>query len=173
MAFISWWLIWAVIGYSLLNSYDFSFLICITDSLLCNLLLAGACLLIANNMKYYLPRQERYWYVLLMSIVLSGIWLLLVQLLLKLFFKNQSGYLAFLSQSLSIRYLVAFLMIACIAVVSLLWRTLQEQQESSQRREAAEKLTKDAELMQLRRQLQPHFLFNSLNSISALAGSRP
>lgn len=173
MAFISWWLIWFAIGYYLLSSYGFFFVECITDSLLCNLFLAGACLLIANNMKYYLPRQERYWYVLLLSLGLSGIWLFLIQLLLKLLFSGQVSYLAFLSQSLSIRYLIAFLMIACIAVVSLLWRTLYEQQESSQRREAAEKMTKDAELMQLRSQLQPHFLFNSLNSISALAGTRP
>ncbi|MEY2902560.1 MAG: hypothetical protein RLY89_1666, partial [Bacteroidota bacterium] len=36
-----------------------------------------------------------------------------------------------------------------------------------------EQLAKDAELFKLRQQLQPHFLFNSLNSISALAGSQP
>ncbi len=34
-------------------------------------------------------------------------------------------------------------------------------------------LAKDAELYKLRQQLQPHFLFNSLNSISALVTSRP
>ncbi|HWA35738.1 MAG TPA: histidine kinase, partial [Cyclobacteriaceae bacterium] len=35
------------------------------------------------------------------------------------------------------------------------------------------RLARDAELSNLRQQLQPHFLFNSLNSISALAGSQP
>ena len=34
-------------------------------------------------------------------------------------------------------------------------------------------MAKDAELYKLRQQLQPHFLFNSLNSISALTGSQP
>lgn len=34
-------------------------------------------------------------------------------------------------------------------------------------------MAKDAELFKLRQQLQPHFLFNSLNSISALTGSKP
>src|SRR5690606_35869240 len=34
-------------------------------------------------------------------------------------------------------------------------------------------LLRSAELAKLRQQLQPHFLFNSLNSISALAGSKP
>jgi LytS/YehU family sensor histidine kinase len=34
-------------------------------------------------------------------------------------------------------------------------------------------MAKEAELFKLRQQLQPHFLFNSLNSINALIGSRP
>ena len=34
-------------------------------------------------------------------------------------------------------------------------------------------MAREAELTNLRQQLQPHFLFNSLNSISALAGTRP
>ena len=41
------------------------------------------------------------------------------------------------------------------------------------RKSDAEKLARDAELYKLRQQLQPHFLFNSLNSISALAGNQP
>jgi LytS/YehU family sensor histidine kinase len=42
-----------------------------------------------------------------------------------------------------------------------------------QREHEADKLLREAELASLRQQLQPHFIFNSLNSISALAGSRP
>jgi LytS/YehU family sensor histidine kinase len=48
-----------------------------------------------------------------------------------------------------------------------------EQQEIIARNTDAEKLLREAELARLRQQLQPHFLFNSLNSISALAGSKP
>jgi LytS/YehU family sensor histidine kinase len=50
---------------------------------------------------------------------------------------------------------------------------MQEQRDSELREQDAIKLAREAELATLRQQLQPHFLFNSLNSISALAGSRP
>jgi two-component system, LytTR family, sensor kinase len=50
--------------------------------------------------------------------------------------------------------------------------TLNRQQDEA-RKSATEKLAREAELYNLRQQLQPHFLFNSLNSINALLGSRP
>src|SRR5690606_1189652 len=47
------------------------------------------------------------------------------------------------------------------------------QQEILHHKAETEQLAREAELATLRQQLQPHFLFNSLNSISALAGSEP
>jgi LytS/YehU family sensor histidine kinase len=58
-------------------------------------------------------------------------------------------------------------------MISILWYNQQEQKEKDIRKTDAEKLAKEAELFKLRQQLQPHFLFNSLNSINALIGSRP
>ena len=40
-------------------------------------------------------------------------------------------------------------------------------------KQISERLSREAELFKLRQQLQPHFLFNSLNSISALTGTHP
>ncbi len=173
ITFISWWLVWIAVQAMVISSYSDSFSQIFIDSILCNVLLAGSCLLIINNMKFYLPQKERYWYVLIMSVVLSGLWLFLVKTILRLFYKNDPSYLLFLDKSVYIRYVIGFLMIACMAIMSLLWYTLQEQQEANKRKEQAEQMTKDAELLKLRQQLQPHFLFNSLNSISALAGSQP
>ncbi len=173
ISFLSWWLVWSIVQAMVLLSYGASSLESITDSLVCNGLLAAGCLLIVNNMKYYLPQKERYWYILFMSTVISGIWLWLVKTILKLIFSASPVYLALIDNSLFIRFVIGFLMIGCMAVMSLLWYTLLEQQDISRRKEQAEQLTKDAELLQLRQQLQPHFLFNSLNSISALAGTQP
>jgi LytS/YehU family sensor histidine kinase len=54
-----------------------------------------------------------------------------------------------------------------------LWYSLADQQEAERRSHDAEQLTREAELYKLRQQLQPHFLFNSLNSINALVSLNP
>ena len=173
ISFLSWWLVWSVVHLMVLNSYGASIVQSLTDSVVSNALLAACCLVIANNMKYYLPQKERYWYIVIMGLVLSGIWLFVAKHTLKLIFHGEELYLQLLSNSSALRFMISFLMIGCMAVMGLLWYTLQEQQEANRRKEEAEQLTKDAELLKLRQQLQPHFLFNSLNSISALAGSQP
>lgn len=173
VTFLSWWLVWTLVQVAVVRNAGFDLTISAVDAVCCNLLLAGNCLLIVNNMRFYLPRKERYWYVLVISIVLSALWLALSIGFLKFIFRNNEAYRLFLDHSLYIRYILAFLMIGCMAMISLLWYTLQEQQENEQRKKEAEKMAKDAELLKLRQQLQPHFLFNSLNSISALAGSQP
>jgi LytS/YehU family sensor histidine kinase len=78
-----------------------------------------------------------------------------------------------LHHSLSIRFSLAFLLLGCVTMISILWYNQQEQKENDTHKQDAEKLAKEAELFKLRQQLQPHFLFNSLNSINALIGTRP
>ena len=78
-----------------------------------------------------------------------------------------------LSRSLIIRFGVALLMIEMVTAMSLLWYSQKEQKNIEERKNDAERLTKEAELFKLRQQLQPHFLFNSLNSINALIAVKP
>jgi len=168
-----WWTVISIIHAIALTSFDLTNTQTIVDSVICNLLLAGTCILIFNNMRYYLPRQEKYWYVLIISIGTSTVWLFISNMVLKLIFKGDEHYLYILNKSLSIRFGVSFLMVSCMSMLSLLWYTQEEQTAMEARKTEAEKLTKEAELFKLRQQLQPHFLFNSLNSISALTGSQP
>lgn len=173
IAFGLWWPLWMALQFNVLFHFGFGFTISFADSVISNLLLAGVCLLIINNMRYYLPGKEKYWYVLVISLALSATWLLSVRLILWLLFKNDAGYTGSLYLSSNIRFAFGFLMIACITILSLLVYTQKEQKLTDDLKQEAEKLAKDAELFKLRQQLQPHFLFNSLNSISALAGTQP
>lgn len=162
LAFITWWLVWTIVHIWVLREYDISFIQSFTDACTSNLVLASFCLLVVNNMKYYLPRNERYWYILIISLVLSSLYLFLVRTILKVWFKEDDLYLTLLKQSFYIRYITGFLMIGCMSMISLLWYTLLEQQENEQRKEEAEKISKDAELLKLRQQLQPHFYLTVL-----------
>jgi two-component system LytT family sensor kinase len=173
IAFGAWWFTWAELHFIVLNNFGIPFPQAIADSFISNTLLAASCLLISMNMKYYLPRKERFWYILVISFALSLVWLLVTHMILMFSFKNDTEYINMLNHSSTLRYSVAFLMLGCMASLSLLFYSQQEQKEMDKRKADAEKLAREAELFKLRQQLQPHFLFNSLNSISALTGSQP
>jgi LytS/YehU family sensor histidine kinase len=60
-----------------------------------------------------------------------------------------------------------------ISVIALVVSKLEVQEETQKREASISELSREAELTSIRQQLQPHFLFNSLNSISALVVSQP
>ena len=171
-AFIAWWLIWAILQGALLYWLGLNWKIAVADSLVTNTLTGGACLLVCYVMQFYVPRKDRYWYILTISIFLTATVIILTRWILSWLWP-EADYLLQLKQSLPIRSGFAFLLIVCMSVISMLWYSFYEQQEAEQRRTDAQALSKETELIALRQQLQPHFLFNSLNSISALVGSRP
>ena len=145
----------------------------IIDSLLSNGILFFFCLLILNTLRYYLPRREQLINIFAWCIFFTIIWLLLTKWLLGLTLSYYPGYSSMLHHSIPIRFSIAFLLLGCVTMISVLWQTWAEQKEDQARKSDAEKLAKEAELFKLRQQMQPHFLFNSLNSINALIGTRP
>lgn len=171
--FATWWLLWILLQYIILRQLDINPVHAITDSVVSNFLLAVSCFFISNNMKYYLPRREKYWYILVVSGSVSLLWMVILQAALWMIFPQRDNYPEFIQSSWAIRFGAGFLLISSMSMFSLLWYSQQEQKETDNRRTEAEKLSREAELFKLRQQLQPHFLFNSLNSISALTGSNP
>jgi two-component system LytT family sensor kinase len=147
----------------------------LADSILTNGLLALVCGFININLQYYTPRKERYWNLLFLSSCLSILILLVDKWILVplLSHNNAENYALFFYRSWPIRLDMIFLQVGCMTVMSVLWYSVAEEQQNRQRKADAERLSKEAELFKLRQQFAPHFLFNSLNSISALIGSRP
>lgn len=139
-----------------IHGLGFSWQLSMLDSGVMNLLLLSGCLLVSNNLKYYLPQKDRFWYILLWSIGLSVAWMFVGRWIMIHLIKDDA-YLTFLDASIIIRTAISFLMIGCMAIVSVLWYTLQEQNENEQRKADAIRLSRDAELFNLRQQLQPHF----------------
>ena len=152
-----------------LQSFDLPWMVAITDSVVSNVLLLLISLLLVNTLQYYIPQADRYIMLLAWVLALTIIWLLLSKLILS-FCLSESQYLLFQKQSLFIRFSFGFLITSTIVLISVLWYNWQEQKTLEERRRETEHMAKEAELFKLRQQLQPHFLFNSLNSISALIG---
>lgn len=157
----------------LLYWFEFPLATAVLDSLISNTLLLGICLLVMNTIRYYLPGRDQYMNVLIMCIVLTVLWQVITKWLLHLALGSSPGYENFLHQSVIIRFSIGFLVLGIVTMMAINWYTWQEQQKTEERKIDAEKLAREAELYKLRQQLQPHFLFNSLNSINALIGIRP
>ena len=167
------WSLWAGVHFMMLQNFDIPWEIGIADSIGSNALLAGGSILIIHTLGFYRPEKRKYIYLLVWCLVLSLIWAALVKLIFLGVFSYDEYYTSFLIKSLPLRFDMAFLITGCTAIMSMMWYDLEEKKFSASLKADAEKLARDAELYKLRQQLQPHFLFNSLNSISALAGKHP
>ncbi len=171
--FIICWVVMLADQVMVLHYFGLPWKAAMIDSAICNTLLLTACLVVMHTLRYYLPRGEQYINIFSICLLLTVVWLLLTKWLLKLSLGNYDGYDDILHHSLSIRFSIGFLLLGCVTMISILWYNQQEQKEKDERKTDAEKLAREAELFKLRQQLQPHFLFNSLNSINALIGNRP
>ncbi len=173
LVFITGWLVILTDHVLLLRWFEHSWQISFADGLVSVFNLVLASLLVINMLRYYLPRRERLVHLLVLTLFLTGSVLLLTRWALGSLFRSNAEYMLFLKQSLVIRGSLDFLLLCCVVLISVVWYNWQEQKETDARMRDKEKLARDAELFKLRQQLQPHFLFNSLNSITALIGSKP
>src|ERR1700748_3650053 len=138
LIFVSWWAIWAFLQSSLLISFGLRATIALTDSLVSNSLIAFSCGFLSNNMQYYLPKKERYWYILFISLVLSAIILLACKaILVPLLNDKANTYTQFFNKSWAVRFDIVFLQVGCMAILSVLWYSAEEEQENRQRRNDA------------------------------------
>ena len=166
-------LLWMGLHAWVLYSWGWAAKAALLDSLVSNGLLAMASLGIATTLRFYLPSTNRYMFLLALSGVLCLAWFLLTRLVLMVLPDYVDDYRQFWSASTPLRLSVGFLVLGSNTLMHVLWYTLQQHREDDQRRNEMEALAREAELYHLREQLHPHFLFNSLNSIHALVGSRP
>lgn len=163
----------AVYSYLLYNSAGFAWRIALADSVINNGLLAVCCVILSNMLGYYQPKNEKALFLFLLTAVLTLIVTFLANYALIYLFPGQQAYLRFLDVSLLFKGMIIFLCLTWCAYANVLWYRLDEQSELQKRLLDAQNLAKEAELNKLRHQLQPHFLFNSLNSVYALTIVNP
>ncbi|RYY99373.1 MAG: sensor histidine kinase [Chitinophagaceae bacterium] len=157
----------------LLVRFGLGFKAALIDSLVSNGMLALVIWMINCTLQFYIPGRNRYSYLIGLFAVLTLLWVAGTSGLLKLLLQHEPGYGTFMGDAWWLRATFGLLLIGSMLLVCLLWYTLQDQAATDQRKAEAERLSREAELNSLRQQLQPHFLFNSLNSINSLIGIEP
>ena len=130
------------------------------DSIISAFIFSVFCFIISNVLHFYQPGKERYSYILVWVLSLASLSTYFSKLIVDYFIADVN-YLDFVKASLPLRFIASFLLIGCAAIINVLWNSQKSQSEQEKRRTDAEKLAREAELYNLRQQLQPHFLFNS------------
>jgi two-component system LytT family sensor kinase len=171
--YFGWWIFWALIQTCVLHRLGLYWNESLVDAFVSNGLLAFACFTTIIIFRFYQPGDKSKMYRVLFPFGMTILFCIAFKWTAGALLTGNIEYLHFLENSMPVRFIISFLVISFVSLLNWMWSNLQEQKEHEKRKTDAEQLVKDAELARLRQQLQPHFLFNSLNSISALAGTKP
>lgn len=167
-----WAAFWSGVFVLVLLPANYSLSLTLKDALLYNTLLTIAGYAAGTGLRYYQPTLRQGGMLLAWSLGLAGICTLVYSLLIDWLIANEL-YLAFVGDSLPMRLVFGWLLMLLLLLINWFWYYTKEQRYLEERKATTEKLAREAELYTLRQQLQPHFLFNSLNSISALVVAKP
>jgi two-component system LytT family sensor kinase len=126
----------------------------------------------------YIPFQRHSPFYSILAHVVAGLlvlgaWVLLSVAILNASFSRQDNYIDFLNNSIAWRAMLGGLVYLVLVLVYYLVTNSQMLQERAKQEERLKSLVREAELSMLKSQINPHFLFNSLNSIASLTMSNP
>lgn len=151
----------------------------IPDAALSGLMSASVAALLGLGVRYNSARIRRArhrWLFLLahvgQGVVFSAIWTTVISLMIY-WGAPQSVWRPYLENGLSWQFVTGLALYGLVAGVFETLAALQRAREQERLAARAEALRVRAELQALRAQLNPHFLFNTLHSITALVRSDP
>lgn len=157
--------------------YDFSFGIAIFDSLLFNGIFYFLGIMMWYVINFSSPEKSKVinttFNHITLLIVIQLIWIGIGYNILRYVYDDNLYYSFFLSESLTWRVISGVLFYTIIALfyyIIIYYRNLQEKITAEVK---LRETIKEAELSLLKSQINPHFLFNSLNSISSLTITNP
>jgi two-component system, LytTR family, sensor kinase len=166
-------LIWtAFYAWGLHQYFEFAWRIALWDSFIFNLWILNAALLIGTLLNY-LPKTGIFQIVIGLGLILAFASQWISNEAIIRIIPEETAYLEFLAKSTPVRWALAFSIITGVGIAMIYYLRWKELAEVQERATDMATLAREAELQKLQLQLQPHFLFNSLNSINALIIVQP
>jgi two-component system, LytTR family, sensor kinase len=166
------WIVCLFIQVSVLRQYQISFVRAFIDATISNGLLCFYSILTILVFRYSNTTLKDNYQRILWVIVLTALIVFQEKWLIHFLIADEN-YCLFYNQHLYLRLCITALFSLLITMLTWMWYYFKEQQEVLLKEEKIQQTLKESELNKLRQQLQPHFLFNSLNSISSLVVTEP
>lgn len=166
-------LLWSGFHAWVLHQYaGFSWEVSLWDSSIFNLVIVSSAVLLGSLLNYF-PRTGIFQITVGLTLVLAiGCQWISAQAMVVII-PNEIDYLKFLSQSTPVRWAIGFITLTAVGVSAVYYSRWTELLDQRTRESDLKNIAREAELQKLQLQLQPHFLFNSLNSINALILIKP
>lgn len=173
------WVIVSVLHFFLIQYYfDFPNVVMISDSVVSNILASIMGLSLWFSLRYGVGNSDKkvlesLAIQLLSALVLISMWIGFTYFFQTLIFSSNEAYLTFFKASIIYRYVGGLLIYSVLVLFYYVIILYQKMQEKGVNEHRLNMLIKEAEIENLKTQLNPHFLFNSLNSISSLTLQNP
>jgi len=165
--------IWISLSTLLLMHYGLDFPASLIDSILYSALLLFGFMLLENIFKFYTPTKGNRILIVIFPLILAFIILYLGDFLMNWLIPQKLKNIAFIEDAFILRGFFILILFMAYTLMLNFQGKLEQQAKAEEREVKIQQMANEAELYQLRQQLQPHFLFNSLNSISALVKAQP